>query len=621
MGLLQMSFSGTVMILVIIIVRAIAKNKLPKRTFLLLWGLVVFRLLIPFSIPSTLSVYSLLDRNSTVWNVIAEMPLEDVILQTAPEPSNTSADKNANVEEMQSVTNAVPAVEDMSVISVWTIVWISGVVVCFAYFTIAYARCIFEFRMSLPVVHTFISEWLKKHPLRRKLNVRQSDKISTPLTYGILHPVILLPKNTDWENKEQLQYILAHEYTHICRFDMVFKMVVIGAVCVHWFNPLVWVMYALFNQDVELACDEKVVRQFGEKAKASYAQTLLTMEAKKSGLTPFLSHFSKNATEERIVSIMKNKKITVGAVAVSLCILIAVVVLFTTSADGEGTPNRDVEDTEILNTAATDDDNNMAEFEVPEVVTNTANTWGAERFDASSYLDWRVESLKHVYTYEDIEGMTLQVYQLNYEYLVENPEEVVLVGGMTIDEEGWLVPEYPNCNYLIFEQNGDELSYLLTLWENDCEAGSELFTDDLRRKLAEKDEKSYVSETDEDYYAVATSALATEVENFAQEIKKDILDKDWGTLAEKIVYPITVSGTTVNDASEFIELDFDGKLNKNFVDAIEAETCVEMFCNWQGICMGETGQLWFAAVEVEMADAEHSGMYQLKIIGINGMLD
>ena len=315
---------------------------------------------------------------------------------------------------------------------------------------------------------------------------------------------------------------------------------------------------------------------------------------------------------------MKNRKITINTVLISACMFITSFMLFATSCADAGTADVSATETETMNTDevgnGSEESEVPEEVEAPDVVVNTANEWVAERFADTTYLDWRVESLKHVYTYEDLDGMTLQVYQLNYEYLVANPEEVVFVGGMTIDEEGWLVPEYPNCNYLIFEQVGDELSYLLTLWENDCEAGSELFTNDLRKKLAEKDEKPYVSETAEDYYAVATSASATEVEMFAIDIKKAVLAKDWEALAGKIAYPITISGTTVNNASEFLELDFDEKLNPDFVDAIEAETCAEMFCNWQGISMGATGQIWFADVENE------AGEFELKIIGINGML-
>ncbi len=141
--------------------------------------------------------------------------------------------------------------------------------------------------------------------MKRPILVRQSDRISAPLTYGIFRPVILMPKKMDWKNEKQLQYVLSHEYVHNYRYDTVTKLIATLALCIHWFNPFVWVMYILFNRDIELACDESVIRQFGEKSKSAYSLMLINMEATKSGLLPFCNNFSKNAIEERITAVMK----------------------------------------------------------------------------------------------------------------------------------------------------------------------------------------------------------------------------------------------------------------------------------------------------------------------------
>ena len=138
-------------------------------------------------------------------------------------------------------------------------------------FGIAYWKCSWIFRISLPVHHAYTNEWVRTHPLKRTLSIRQSDRFATPLTYGILHPVILMPTSMDWENTTELQYILAHEYVHVRRFDAVTKILLIVVLCIHWFNPLVWVMYWLANRDLELSCDEAVIRIFGKEARADYA--------------------------------------------------------------------------------------------------------------------------------------------------------------------------------------------------------------------------------------------------------------------------------------------------------------------------------------------------------------
>lgn len=123
------------------------------------------------------------------------------------------------------------------------------------------------------------------------------------------------------------------------------------------------------------------------------------------------------------------------------------------------------------------------------------------------------------------------------------------------------------------------------------------------------------SETEEDYYMMSTSFTAKEVEQFAVGIKNDILKNNWDALAEKISYPIVINGIMVNNREDFLKLDIDGNLNQKFVDAINAETCRKMFCNWQGVRMGDTGQIWFANVD------NGKGTLELLIIGINDMLE
>ena len=110
-----------------------------------------------------------------------------------------------------------------------------------------------------------------------------AGRISSPLTFGVLRPVILLPKKTDWTDETALRYVLEHEFVHIQRFDVLSKLLLIAAVCVHRFNPLVWVMYVLANRDLELSCDETVLRRFGGDIRAAYARVLIRMEAARGG--------------------------------------------------------------------------------------------------------------------------------------------------------------------------------------------------------------------------------------------------------------------------------------------------------------------------------------------------
>ena len=316
MSLLQMSFAGGILILAVIVIRALAINMLPKKAFNALWGISVVRLMIPFSIQSVFSVYSLMGSHApgNGLQTIRVLPI-GASGQAIPLTS--------------SVLNAANAV------STWTVVWAAGVLVCAVFFSLAYWKCWKEFQTSLPVGNDFTENWLCVHQQRRRISIRQSGRFSAPLTYGVVHPVILMPMSTKWENTDSLEYVLTHEYVHIRRFDSIRKLVLIVVLCVHWFNPLVWVMYVLANRDIELSCDEAVVRLFGENAKAAYARALISMEETRSGLTPLCNNFSKNGIEERIIAIMKIKRTTVFSFIMTGLIVAGTATMFATSANAQ----------------------------------------------------------------------------------------------------------------------------------------------------------------------------------------------------------------------------------------------------------------------------------------------
>ena len=328
MSLLQMSFSGAVLIFAIIIVRAVAINKLPKKMFLFLWGITIARLLIPFSIPSPASVYSLVNINTSeetlLGNMLPIMPVEQM-------GSMNEAGQTESKGEVGQVQVQQPPKQTFYV-SVWQVIWCVGVVLCISFFTIIYLHWLSKFRTARFVRNINVEQWMEDHKLKRSISIRQSDRIDTPLTYGIFHPVILMPKDTNWEDTQQIKYILEHEYIHICRFDTATKLICALAVCIHWFNPFVWVMYLLFNRDLELSCDERVVRQFGVQTRKNYANMLISMETRKSGLMPFYNNFSKNAIEERITSIMKIKKTSIFAILIAIVLIVGITTACATSA-------------------------------------------------------------------------------------------------------------------------------------------------------------------------------------------------------------------------------------------------------------------------------------------------
>ncbi|WP_025026445.1 M56 family metallopeptidase [Caldalkalibacillus mannanilyticus] len=334
MSIVQMSLSASVLIVAIVLIRSFTLHKLPKKTFLFLWGVVILRLLVPFSIPSQFSFYTGIDMINHIF---------------IPESSSARMTSTQNVAGILSTAEPIEIGTVAVSISPIEIVWFAGLCACVLFFTVAYIYYYREFRMSLPVENDFAVRWLREHPLRRSIQIRQSDRIITPLTYGVFHPVILFPKKTDWTEETKLQYVLTHELVHIRRFDTLTKLVLIAAVCVHWFNPFVWLMYVLVNRDIELCCDETVMRKLGETKKTAYALTLIELEEKKRYFIPLISGFSRNALEERIVSIMKMKKST-SLVTVLAIILVALVA---TACATTATTTPSTQDSIITTTGAT----------------------------------------------------------------------------------------------------------------------------------------------------------------------------------------------------------------------------------------------------------------------------
>lgn len=319
MSLLYMSFSGAFFIIAVVVVRAVLINRIPKKTFLVLWEIAFLRLLIPFSIPFMFSIHTLISQVMT-YSTFGGTDANTVISAWIQGQDATTP----NLEKLSS--------DVLFSHSILFIIWCIGMIIFTLFFTITYLHCRIEFQTSLPVSVDYVEQWLKERSIKRSISVRQSDRILTPLTYGIFQPVILMPKKTDWNNTKQLQYILSHEYMHICHLDALKKIIATIVLCIHWFNPFVWVMYILFNRDVELTCDERVVRQFGEKSKTVYSLILINMEEKQNGVLPFCNNFSQNAIEERITAIMKMKKVTMLSFTAACLIVGGIVTAFATSA-------------------------------------------------------------------------------------------------------------------------------------------------------------------------------------------------------------------------------------------------------------------------------------------------
>ena len=305
-------FSGSAMILLVLALRLFLKKHLPRGIFPTLWCAAAVRLLLPITIPTHLSVWNLLHTPATAQ---ANGVISDVL---TPFPSLAT----------NSITE--PAA-DAAGIRPMLLVWLVCAILLAAYFVIGYACMVRRFRGTRLAPQPSIDTLLDRFRFSRDPHICVSNSRRAPLTFGVFRPTVLLPEDLP-VGDAQFQLVLAHELAHIRRKDCLRKLLLTVCLCLYWWNPLVWLMVWLANRDMELACDEAVLRALGPDCKKAYALTLLDMAQRNPKSAPLCSGFAKSSAEERIRAILSFKRIPAW---VGICVSVLFVLtasVFTTQA-------------------------------------------------------------------------------------------------------------------------------------------------------------------------------------------------------------------------------------------------------------------------------------------------
>lgn len=294
MGLLQRSMSAGILIICTLLLRRVAGRKLPKWTFPLLWKVAILRLLLPFALP--------------VENVFFRRKATFVLASAQRRAEYISEGRKAVGMEGLIMEHA-------------GLVWLFGVGVLSIYFIAGYMNLCYRLREAIPIPNDIIVGEICPG-LTPKVKVKISDRIATPITYGIFRPRIILPKTMDFQDRNALYCVCRHEEIHIRRMDNLWKLLMISALCLHWFNPFVLAMYFVMSRDMEMACDESVVFAMGENDRRKYAMTLVMFAEIQSSFPNVCSEFGQSAVSERIKEIMNYKKITkIGSLCAALVLL------------------------------------------------------------------------------------------------------------------------------------------------------------------------------------------------------------------------------------------------------------------------------------------------------------
>ena len=303
--LLNLSISASWLVLAVLVLRLISKRS-PKWMNVLLWGIVALRLVLPFSIESALS---LIPSAETV---------SPAAVQFDPAPTITSGVSVIDNAVNPSLSEHFAAVPTASVnpLYVWTEiagwVWLIGLGAMLLYALVSYLRL--RRRVSVS--------------LRVRENIYLCDAISSPFILGVVKPHIYLPSGLD---EVQRQNVLSHERAHLARRDHWWKPLGFALLAVYWFNPVLWLAYALLCRDIELACDERVIRTMDESAVKTYSTVLLACSMPRKAVITCPLAFGEVGVKERVRNALHYKKPAFWVVAASVAVCVVVAVCFLTN--------------------------------------------------------------------------------------------------------------------------------------------------------------------------------------------------------------------------------------------------------------------------------------------------
>ena len=306
--LVNLSISASWLILAVLVLRVVLK-KAPKWVMPLLWGVVALRLVCLFSIESALS---LIPSAETIPSEIVTETREPVLYEQATLDIVTNPTLPSAAEVPVGVSRQQAQVD----FNIYSVLWLAG--------------------MAALLVHALVSAGKLKRKLATAIllrdNIYESEFVDSPFVFGVVKPNIYLPMHMD---KGTAAYVIAHEHAHLARRDHWWKVLGYLVLALHWFNPLVWVAYILFCRDIELACDEKVVKGLDGAARADYSQALLSCAAPKRAVAACPLAFGEGNIKTRVKSALHYKKPAFWVAAAAVLAVVIMAVCFLTNPRSE----------------------------------------------------------------------------------------------------------------------------------------------------------------------------------------------------------------------------------------------------------------------------------------------
>jgi len=440
--ILNTGITAGILVLVVILLRFLLK-KAPKYISVLLWGLVALRLVMPFSIESPLSLIpktdwvvsesipspitppadnvgspdvpgDAVDIPDTPGSPIQSAPITPITPITPSEGSPTQSAPNTPITPITPEPTPTAPREDVSLTEVIPYVWLGGVAAMLLYMALSYLRV--------------------KQKVKVKSSLRDNIYLSntaSPFVLGIVKPKIYLPADMDDATSS---YVIAHEETHIRRRDHLWKPLGFILLAVHWFNPLLWLSYILLCRDIEMACDERVIRDMGTVERANYSEALLNCSVRKRVVSACPLAFGEVGVKERIRSVLSYKKPAFWIVLVAVLACIATAVCFLTNPMGDTESYREEYSYLIM----------IKEDGISEILVSTPDSsGGCINADNSTFEKGEKIWLEHLDNVVDLRGIEVAALNEagNTVYSVHFPENATNEEiGELLESTAWFIP-------------------------------------------------------------------------------------------------------------------------------------------------------------------------------------
>ncbi len=451
LAVVNMSIAASWIVLAVLLLRLLLK-KAPKWIIVLLWGIVAVRLICPFSIESVMSLIpSAQTINPEI--LVEQAPAIDSdfpMLDGIENPVINGTDSPVIGEPVTPVPDTAPTTPVQTVIPVLSAVWLVGIAGMLTYTVISYFR---------------VKEKIGT-AVRLRDNIFQSERVVSPFILGLVKPKIYLPFCM---NGQDMEYVMAHENAHIRRKDHWWKPIGFLILTIHWFNPLLWLGYVLLCRDIELACDEKVIKKLDLQQKADYSQALLNCSVNRRILAACPLAFGEVGIKERVKSVLNYKKPAFWIIVVAIVASIVTAVCFLTDP-----VDRKPDDT----TQQTDPSDATESTESSDVTDSITEKFLKGEISATN-KDGRKVSIQdylrgdyNKYALYDMSGDAIP------ELILKTGEGLVILAeneqGLTVWYQGTIyenpldnraifyerpggAPEHTTYQYIVLDHNGEEL--------------------------------------------------------------------------------------------------------------------------------------------------------------------